>query len=92
MLKVLYQLCFGKETVSTVEWVAYKFMDVIADDLMIRTKAVQNDVRQIDGFVMQMVGSDSQEDFILRIGMRNRLLFYTLFIFFIFSGSKTINC
>jgi len=59
-------------------------MDVIADDLMIRTKAVQNDVRQIDGFVMQMVGSDSQEDFILRIGMKNIHKIYIIFIFSIF--------
>lgn len=42
-------------------------MDAIVDELMSAVTAVQTDVRQIDGFVLQMVGSNSQEDFILRI-------------------------
>ena len=42
-------------------------MDSIVDDLMLKVEAVGTEVRQIGSFILQMVGSDSQEDFILRI-------------------------
>merc|ERR1712137_231405 len=59
---------------AAVDWVSYKFMDVIVDDLMIIVDSVQTEVRQIDTFVLQMVGSNSQEDFILRLSeMRQRI-------------------
>lgn len=63
----MYQCIFGNQIIHSVQWVAYKYMDAITDDLMVRTDIIQDNVRQIDNFVLQMVGSGSQEDFILRI-------------------------
>merc|ERR1712130_1098697 len=68
---VLHSIIYRPDLVGTgsVEWVAYRFMDAIVDELMLRVEATSSDVRQLGNFMMQMVGSNSQEDFILRIAV-----------------------
>lgn len=67
---VLHSIVYRPDAAShVVEWVAYRFMDAIVDELMDRVDALSSDVRQIGSFLTQMVGSNSQEDFILRIAV-----------------------